>query len=201
MENFLMDTALNKNYVLDLLILVKEMMKTNIKNAAGWKADGICIYEDWGTQTALLISPKAWREIFKPVYKEIMDYTHSLGMKFFMHSCGYVYEIIGDLIEVGVDVFQFDQPQLVGVDKLAGEFGGKVTFWCPVDIQKIMATGNKELIEADARKMLKVFKKFKGGFIAKDYPDWEDINVKPEWAKWARDIFLNEGSMIDWEKN
>ena len=29
-----------------------------------------------------------------------------------------------------------------------------------------------------------------GGLIAKDYPTWEDIDVKPEWADWARNVIL-----------
>jgi len=69
------------------------------------------------------------------------------------------------------------------------------TFYCPVDIQKIMQTGDRKLIEEGAREMMKLLGTTKGGFIAKDYPQWDAINVEEEWAQWARDIFINEGNL------
>jgi hypothetical protein len=39
------------------------------------------------------------------------------------------------MIEIGVDVVQLDQPRLMGHQKLADEFGGKICFWNTVDIQ------------------------------------------------------------------
>ena len=57
-----------------------------------------------------------------------------------------------------------------------------------------MPTGDRELIENTARNMIKVFREYgDGALIAKDYPTWEDIHVKPEWAQWARNVFLEEG--------
>lgn len=193
LENFLADVLLEPDNVERLLDILVEAANKMIINAAEAGADGICIYDDWGTQHALLVSPKVWRQLFKPVYKKLIDTTHEQGMHFFMHSCGYIHEIMEDMVEIGLDVFQLDQPELHGVENLANKFGGRVTFWCPVDIQRIMETGERTLIEGTARKMIRELGRFGGGFIAKDYPSWEDIDVKDEWAGWARNIFLKEG--------
>jgi hypothetical protein len=32
--------------------------------------DGVSFMDDWGSQTALLISPEMWRRLFKPLYLE-----------------------------------------------------------------------------------------------------------------------------------
>ena len=191
-DNILADLLLEEDMVLRLLEKVETLSAELVKKAAWVGFDGVIVYDDWGTQNSLMISPVLWRKVFKPVYARIIKEAHNCGMKFFMHSCGYVYEIIEDFIEIGVDVLQFDQPELIGVERLAGEFGGRVTFWSPVDIQKVMRTGSKEEIQAEARKMMCCFGKFRGGFIAKDYPSWEDIGVKDEWAQWARDVFMTE---------
>ena len=188
-DNMLMDTVLEPEMVEKLLEKIQELASQIIGKAASIGFDGVIVYDDWGTQHQLLMNPVQWRKTFKPVYAKLASETHKLGMKFFVHSCGYVYEIIEDLIQAGVDVLQFDQPELVGIEKLADEFGGRVTFWCPVDIQMVMATGDREIIQANAEKMVKHFGKFGGGFIAKDYPQWEEINIKDEWAEWARDVF------------
>jgi hypothetical protein len=128
--------------------------------------------------------------MFKPSFKLLADRIHSQGMRLFMHSCGWIYPVMGDLIEAGIDVFQLDQPELMGLEKIAAEFAGRATFFSPVDIQKVMQTGNKARIQQAARRMLRCFGSGGGGFIAKDYPQWEAIDVPEEWAQWARDVFM-----------
>jgi len=194
MDNLMVDMVLDKENHSRLNEMVDELVLKQIRIACNMGFDAAGIYEDWGTQTSLLISPGLWRELYKPSYKKLISEVHRLGMFFFMHSCGYIYEIIEDLIECGVDVFNFDQITLMGVDRLSGEFGGRVTFWNPVDSQKILQTGNKEVIQWHARDLIRKFGKFNGGFIAKDYPQLDCIGVKEEWAQWARDVFINEGN-------
>lgn len=192
-DNMLVDLLLEQEKVGEFLGMVENFTCMLVEKAAAMGFDGVVMYDDWGTQHALMISPELWRKLFRPVYERVIARAHDLGMSFFLHSCGHVFEIIGDLIEVGVDAFQFDQPDLSGVDALADNFGGRATFWCPVDIQSIMATGDRAKIEAEARKMVQRFAAHGGGFIAKDYPAWEDIDVDEEWAQWARDVFIREG--------
>jgi hypothetical protein len=51
-----------------------------------------------------------------------------------------------------------------------------------VDIQKILPTGDRALIEAGAREMVDIFA---GGLICKNYLDLAGIGVRPEWDQWA----------------
>jgi hypothetical protein len=131
-----------------------------------------------------------WREIFKPLYRRLCDTAHKAGVCVLMHSCGYNWAILDDLGEVGVNAFQFDQPSLYGLERLAGklkEIG--VCLWSPVDIQKIMPTGDRKLIEKSAEKMAELFFDQNRRFIAKNYGDLKGIGVKQEWDQWAYDTF------------
>jgi len=94
-----------------------------------------------------------------------------------------------DFIDAGVDVLQFDQLGAYGYEKMADEFTGRVTFWSPLDIQLTLPTGDRTLIESEALRMITAFKG-KGSLILKDYLSYGDIEVKEEWATWARDIFM-----------
>ena len=191
MDNALADTLLEEENVRRFLRMVTDKMLETIEHCAGAGFDGLIIYDDWGMQHAPFISPATFRSLFKPVYKEAADALHARNMKLFVHSCGLVYSFMEDFIDAGVDVMQFDQPELSGSEVLAGEFGGRIAFHCPVDIQKIMATGDRETIEQGAAHMVDASKTLcGGGLIAKDYPTWEDIDVKPEWADWARNVIL-----------
>jgi hypothetical protein len=190
MDNALMDTLLEPEMIrafLDkIMILAVKVLDRAWKNGI----EGIIIYDDLGTQQNLFFSPETFRTIFKFYYQKIAAEIHDRGMMFFLHSCGRVHGIAADLVEAGVDVFQFDQPELSGSEVWAGEFGRKAAFFCPVDIQKIMATGDRNLIERGALNMVNQFKSSGGSLIAMDYPNWQDINVLPEWQQWARDVII-----------
>ena len=65
--------------------------------------DGITFMDDWGSERALLISPKMWTHYFKPLYKAYCDLAKAHGKFVFMHSDGYIFDIYEHLVEIGVD--------------------------------------------------------------------------------------------------
>ena len=189
LENALADTLLEPGYVKLLMQMELKLMLAAVRKAAYLGFDSVMFCDDFGTQQALLLSPEVFRNLFKPVYAAFAGEAHALGLKVIMHSCGMIYEIIPDLIEAGIDVLQLDQPELYGAEVLAKEFGNKTVFYSPVDIQKIMPTGDRNTIEAGALHMMDCFRKHcGGGLIIKDYGNWQDIHVTEEWAQWARDV-------------
>jgi hypothetical protein len=195
MDNALMDTLLEPDYVKLFLDKLMTLGVQILDRAAAGGMDGIMIFDDLGTQINLFFSPDSFRELFKPYYKKLADEIHARDMDFFLHSCGKVYDIVGDMVEAGVDVFQFDQPELSGSEVWAREFGATTVFYCPVDIQKIMVSGDRRTIEEGALHMVNCFKSYGGSLIAKDYPSWGDINVRPEWAQWARDQIIANAAL------
>ena len=79
--------------------------------------------------------------------------------------------------------FQFDQPALYDMPALAALLRErKAALWSPVDIQQIMPSGDRALIEDGAREM---YYTFEGGLICKNYPDLHGIGVQQEWDTWA----------------
>lgn len=190
MDNALMDTVLEPDNVRRFLDRVTDLSVEAIRIAGKNGVDGAIIYDDLGMQHAMFFSPETFRALFKPYYKKLADALHESGMDFFVHSCGKVTEIIPDFIEAGVDAFQFDQPELHTSDLLAREFGRKAAFYCPVDIQKIMPTGDRKTIEEGAVHMVEEFKACGGSLIVMDYGNWQDLNVEPEWQQWARDAVI-----------
>ena len=79
-------------------------------------------------------------------------------MKVIMHSCGQNRVILPDLLDAGVDVFQFDQPSLYNMPDLAALLREhKAALFSPVDIQKILPTGDRAIITAGARGLVDTF--------------------------------------------
>ncbi len=194
MDQYLMDLLLEREKIETLHDRVDEQIKAQITQMRDAGADSVMIAEDWGTQRQTLISPTLWREMFKPRFADLCSHTHALGLKMFMHSCGKITAIIPDLIEAGVDLFQFDQPRIHGIDTLKEmQELGNVTFWCPVDIQTTLQTKDETLIRQEADELLDKLWRGRGGFIAGFYLDEASIGLEPRWQKIACDEFLQRG--------
>lgn len=153
--------------------------------------DGIMFCEDLGVQDRTLIGPAMWDDVFRPHYERLTAKAHSYGMKVLMHSCGYNWALIDNLCEAGIDCLQFDQPAVYDQPALAKKLRGYgVGLFSPCDIQKVLPTGDRALIESETERLVK---NFRGGFIAKNYPDLHGIGVQPEWDMWAYDTFRRVG--------
>ncbi|NLV73903.1 MAG: hypothetical protein GXY52_04355 [Chloroflexi bacterium] len=180
LENFLGDILLEPERVNSLLTRLADLLAAMMHQYAAAGTDAVMFCEDWGTQTGLMIHPRTWRQMFKPHYMRLCTAAHREGLHVLMHSCGKITDIIPDLIEVGVDVLQFDQPRLLGLDTLA-QFHGKMTFWCPVDIQKTLQTKDAAAIAAEAHELVAKLGGSQGGFIAGYYSDNVSIGLEPQW--------------------
>lgn len=188
MEIYFMDLALYPDELNRLHGMVTDLLVKVIHLIGECGAEGIVFAEDLGVQDRLLISPAMWRDVFKHHYKRMTDAAHEHGIKVLMHSCGYNWDLIDDLVDAGIDCFQFDQPAAYDMPALAEKLRHhKVGLWSPIDIQKVLPTGNRELIEAEAEKMVRIFK---GGLIMKNYPDLPGIGVKEEWDDWGYQAIL-----------
>lgn len=161
--------------------LVRIIVNNNIKlidKYASLKVDAVMGADDLGLQSSLMISPAMWREIFKPAYKAMIDRAHEKGMKFILHSCGYIIDIIEDFIEIGLDCLQCDQQDNIGIDNLNERFGGRISFFSPTDIQTTLSTNDEKKIRSKAEHLVKTLGSHKGGLIAKAYPSPKDIGVQ-----------------------
>jgi len=156
-------------------------------------ADGFMYCEDLGVQDRTLISPAMWRDIFRPHYQRLTGAAHARGLTVFMHSCGYNWALLDDLIEAGVDCFQFDQPAAYDMPALAAKLKAKrVGLYAPVDIQKVLPTGDRAFIESEARRLVETFR---GGLILKNYGDLNGIGVQPDWDQWAYEALVKAAGL------
>ncbi len=149
--------------------------------------------DDWGSQTNMLVSPKVFREIFKPQYKRIFDKAHECGMDIRFHIDGKVNDILPDLIELGVDIINIHQPRLLGIDEVSAIARGKVCFEVAVDVQATMPTGDKALIEAEAKELVEKWGTDKGGIIGVEYGYLNAIGTTKESMLYALECFEKYG--------
>lgn len=147
------------------------------KRFAG-RVDGFAFSDDWGTGTGLFINPEMWREFFKPRYKKIFDACKKHGCKVYFHSCGKIDAIIGDLIEIGVDMFNFQQPKVYDMKEIGEKWRGKVCFATLCDIQKTLPSKGREEIEEEVKDIIYLWGTESGGIVyAYDDSNNEALNI------------------------
>jgi hypothetical protein len=164
-ENLFMDIAYDAAEMRKLLEMVHEFYLEDVRQWCASSVDAVFLMDDWGTNRSLLIDPKVWRALFKPLYKEYCDMIHSAGKFAFFHTDGNTESIFGDLVEVGMDAIN-SQLFVMNIEELSRKYRGKVTFWGEVDRQHVLPFGTKEEVQQAVRRVKEVFDGGKGGVIA-----------------------------------
>jgi len=140
------------------LVMIEECLRRGVK--------GVYFSDDWGSQRGLLINPDDWRRFYKPAYAVMFRKVREGGAHVWMHLCGDITAILGDLIDLGLNVLNPVQPQAMDIRQLARNFGGHVCFNGGLDVQGTMIHGTPEEVKREAGELVRLFGSFNGGYIA-----------------------------------
>lgn len=165
-----------------------------IGHLSGLGVDGVFSCDDWGLQDRPMLSPGIFREFFKPHYARVYRAAREQGMLTFLHSCGHIADLLDDFIDADLQVIQMDQQENMGVEELSRRFGGRLCFWCPVDIQNTMVRGTLDDIRNYARKLIESFGRFNGGFISKWYGSPDAVGHTQERIAAMSEAFAEYGN-------
>jgi hypothetical protein len=136
-----------------------------VKSWCATPIDCVVIADDWGAQHRLLISPKLWRSLFKPLYADYVSLAKAAGKFVLMHSDGWIFDIIEDLIEIGVDAIN-SQLFCMDIEELGRRYRGQVTFWGEIDRQHLLPFGTPEEVRQAVRRIRRSLDTGQGGVIA-----------------------------------
>jgi hypothetical protein len=187
-ENLFMDLAYGDIEIFKLRDMIHEFHLKEVEMWANTDVDGIHLEDDWGTQLSLLISPKLWREFFKPLYKDYCDIAHSKGKYVVMHSDGNIAEIIPDMIEIGINAVNA-QLDCMNVENLAEKFHGKMAFWGGFDRQHLLPFGTTDEVRNEVRRIANAFFKYnRTGLIGQCFKDkgHKDENILALYDEWSK---------------
>ncbi len=182
-----------------LEMLTNETIKLVKAYAQTGMVDAFMTWEDWGLQTSLQMRIETFREFYKPYYKRIIDACHGHGLHFIWHNCGDIADMFSDMVELGVDVLQLDQPRLMGHRALIDALGGNLCMWNTVDIQwSAEDERTTEELRQEVVDMVRIYDpaRYGGGFIAKHYTQPWDIELSQERQIAISDAFFENGCRL-----
>ncbi|MDR1222882.1 MAG: hypothetical protein LBL07_08405 [Tannerella sp.] len=123
------------------------------------KLHAVLIGNDFGSQNGLMVSPGSLREFVFDGTRKLIRQAQSYGLKVIHHSCGSVYDIIPDLIELGADAIHPIQALAAKMEawRLKESFGDRVSFCGGVDAQHLLVNGKPEEIRARVEELKALF--------------------------------------------
>lgn len=149
-----------------------------IQELLEYDVDGFLFGDDWGQQRGLLFSPRLWGRFIKPRLALLIRTVKQAGKAAFIHSCGKVQELFPDLVEIGLDVFNPFQPDVMDVHEIKRQFGERLAFYGGMSVQHTLPHGTPEQIRAEARRLMDEIGRGGGFIIAPSHHMPGDIPVE-----------------------
>jgi uroporphyrinogen decarboxylase len=145
--------------------------------------------DDLGTQTSTLLDPDYLRQAVIPRFGQLWSHIKKRlpHVKIFMHTCGSVRELLPDLMEAGLDIYNPVQFTAANME-LAGlkrDFGKDLVFWGGgVNTQSTLRNSSPELVKDEVKRIIDIMAPG-GGFVFAPVHNIQD-DVPPEnfWAMW-----------------
>ena len=158
-DKLLMDMAADEEFFSALLDRIQRLVIPCVRallDEVGRWSDVLITGDNLGMTDRLMMSPKSYRRLIKPRHAELLAAIKPrLAGKVFFHSCGDVCSVLGDLIEVGVDLLnpvQVGAAGLADTARLKREFGDRLWFCGAIDTRSVLPNGTAEDVRAEVRR-------------------------------------------------
>lgn len=103
-----------------------------------------------------MINPELYRQFALPYEKNLVDYTHSLGLPYMNHICGNTDIILEDMITTKLDAIEIDYK--TDIHKVHDLYKDTVVLSGTIDPSSVIAMGTADLVEQKVREILDLYK-------------------------------------------
>lgn len=163
LQMFLLNMSLEPDFTQALFEKItghcKQLMG-HFLNELGENVDIIKIGDDLGTRENLMISPRMYRNLLKPFHADLIGMIKSrTDAKVFFHSCGDVEPLIGDFIDIGVDILnpiQTSTGAISDLSRLKKQFGKNMVFCGGIDTHHILPHGTVDDVRKEVQRVMKL---------------------------------------------
>jgi uroporphyrinogen decarboxylase len=178
-EQYMMDLCMDPLLVETLADRFLEHRIEQSRRLVRCGIDMIVIMGDIAMQNTMMLSPKMWREYFKPRLKTwIEEMRRERDVYFMFHSDGNMEAVCEDLIEVGFDVINPIQPESMDVEKIKSEYGDRVCLHGTISLQKTLPFGTPEDVADEVRHRVSVCARGGGLILSPSNTIQPDVSVE-----------------------
>jgi uroporphyrinogen decarboxylase len=157
LENMLLESEFASALLWKIESLCKRLMG-HFLDECGEDLDIIKIGDDLGAQENLMISPASYRELLKPIHADLIAFIKTkTRAKIFFHSDGDIFDLVPDLVEIGVDILnpiQSGAGRMSDLGLLKKTYGKELCFCGAIDTQRILPYGTPAEVRAEVRRVI-----------------------------------------------
>jgi len=156
MNNFLLDHYKNPSFTKKI---AEASTKYNIELAKAMidlGVDAIMSGDDYASNQGPMMSPKHFKEFVAPYLKKIVDVVHRRGVPFIKHTDGYLWPILDDIINTGIDALHPIEPQAgMSLKGVKDKYGNAACMMGNVDVAHILPLGTVEETVKDVKRCIR----------------------------------------------
>ena len=93
--------------------------------------------DDLGFKTSTLLEPETIRDHILPQYKRVIDLIHTAGKRFLLHSCGNIFELMDDIIALGIDAKHSNEDEIAPFDRWIELYAQKIGLFGGMDVNTL----------------------------------------------------------------
>jgi len=156
LDNLLTDMMIDEEMAAACLYRVRDLLIKVAEKAAKAGVDVILMGDDVGTQRGMMMSTDLWRKWILPAEKMVIQAAKAVNpdVFIFFHTDGKIYDVIDDLVEIGVDILNPVQPECVDPLLIKQKYGDKLAFWGTIGIQTTMPFGSVDDVKRTVKEMI-----------------------------------------------
>lgn len=110
--------------------------------------------DDLAYTESTIVAPDVYRRYLFPWMEELASIAHGAGLPFAFHSDGRLWEVIPDLIALGVNGLHPIEPKAMDINEVKARYGRKLALIGNIDMD-ILARGTPEQVRAQVRQRIR----------------------------------------------
>jgi len=178
MEELLVDMVEAPEFVDELLDAITEWNLALIRQMVTYDIDCVRLGDDWGAQRGLIMGPHCWRRFLKPRLARMFAAIRAGGKATMVHSDGDIQAILPDLIEIGLNIYNPLQPDVMDPYEVKRLYGDRLSFHGGVSVQQFLPFVSPDEVRREVRRMLTELGAGGGFIIAPTHSILEDVPVE-----------------------
>jgi len=111
--------------------------------------------DDLAYTEGLMVSPEVYRKHLFPWMEELASIAHGAGMPFIVHSDGRLWEVIPDLIALGVNALHPIEPKAMDINEVKARYGDRLALFGNLDLGSTLVRGTPDEVRAEVRQRIR----------------------------------------------
>lgn len=102
-----------------------------------------------------MVSPQVLREHMFPYLREMGRICQRKDLPFILHSDGYLWPIMDDLLEIGFNAIHPIEPKAMDLGELKEKLGHRLCFLGAIDLGEVLTRGDPTVVDEAVRQRIR----------------------------------------------